>query len=250
MRTDYDQRQGRPLPDGSGSGQYFRLVEVLGCHFWIDEDDLTVEGDPTGGTFKLRYEGKTTSALNWDASAASIETALNAILADLDLEVECSGGPLPADPVTITGDNFSASRLKILYGKITGGDLLSNQTWSGSDPVYCSVLDKNGQTTFEAIEATPLNDLYARGIRTLAVKMTDNYLLQGCGGTWYAQVTAMVDYATEGLQIQFSNGGPSGVHKPFNDSDEDDSAWSDGDELYASPFAGTWHVLLRNCPEA
>lgn len=248
MRGDYSQRQGRLLQDGSGSGQYFRLVEVLGCRFWVDGDDLTVEGDPTGGTFKLRYEGLTTTALNWDASAESIETALNSILTGLDLEVVCTGGPLPADPVTITGDDFSADRLKILYGKITGGDLLSNQDWSESDPVYCSVLDKSGVTTFEVIEATPINEFYARGIRTLAVKMTDTYLLQGCGGTWYAHVVSMEAYAEDGLQVQFDHGGPTGIHKAYNDSSDDDSLWSDDDSLLASPYNGTWHVILKDCP--
>lgn len=40
---------------------------------------VTIDGAPTGGTFTLTYKGQTTSALPYNASAAQVQTALNAL---------------------------------------------------------------------------------------------------------------------------------------------------------------------------
>lgn len=258
MRQDYHRRQGRPLSSGAPSqGKMFNPVEVLGCVMFMDEDDLTVEGTPVDGEFKLQYDGFETDAIPYNAAAATVETELNDLFAanDIEIVVECTGGPLPDTPVTITTDpasdnDFMPSKLKCLFGKLEEGTRLSNLIWSGTDPLYCAVLSSAGALTFEVIEAKPLNGLYARGVRTTAIKVADKWLLMGSGGTWYASVVSMVDFGDEGLQIQFDHGGPAGKHKAHNDTNDDESAWSDGDELFASPFNGTWHVLLKNCPGA
>ena len=63
---------------------------------------ISISGTPTGGTFTLTYDGETTAALDFDASAAEVETALEALSNIGTDNVSCSGGPLPDTPVTVT----------------------------------------------------------------------------------------------------------------------------------------------------
>lgn len=44
-----------------------------------DQQDIALTGGPTGGTFTLTFSGQTTSALAFDATAATIDTALEAL---------------------------------------------------------------------------------------------------------------------------------------------------------------------------
>lgn len=248
---DYRPRMGRVLPDGGASpGSNLKMVEVLGCRMWMEEADLSVEGDPTGGQFKLRYDGYTSGALDWDAAASDVQTELNNLFAaqNLNIVVACSGGPLPDAAISIIGDDFDPILLKPLFGKLTGGDLLSNATWSGSDPIFCSVLDASALVTFEVIEATPAGPHYARGVRAAAQKIgSDSWLLGDAGGNWYAQVYDMANYGTDGLKILMVHGGPAEPHEAVNDSTEDESGWSDGRYLTTHPYLGTWHVIPLDC---
>lgn len=64
---------------------------------------LTTPGTPTGGSFSLVYDGRQTGTVPFNASAANVDTALEA-LANLGAsQVTCAGGPLPT-AVTITFD--------------------------------------------------------------------------------------------------------------------------------------------------
>lgn len=63
----------------------------------------TLSSDRTGGTFTLTHETNTTTALAWNATAATIEAALEA-LAHLDPgDVVCTGGGLPTDVLITFG---------------------------------------------------------------------------------------------------------------------------------------------------
>jgi sugar lactone lactonase YvrE len=63
---------------------------------------ITASGSPSEGTFTLTYSGQTTSALDYDSTAAEVDTALEA-LSNIDAgDVTCSGGPLPGSVVDVT----------------------------------------------------------------------------------------------------------------------------------------------------
>jgi hypothetical protein len=63
---------------------------------------ITITGTPTGGTFTLTYSAQTTSAIPYNATAAQVQTALEA-LSNIGVgDVVVTGGPLPATAVTIT----------------------------------------------------------------------------------------------------------------------------------------------------
>jgi hypothetical protein len=59
------------------------------------EQTVTVEGAPTGGTFTLTFEGETTAPIAFDASAASVQEALNDLskLKEAIAVVGADGGP-------------------------------------------------------------------------------------------------------------------------------------------------------------
>lgn len=57
----------------------------------------TLTSDRTGGTFTLTYSGQTTSSLDWDSTAAEVDTALEALSNIGSGDVTCTGGPLPAN---------------------------------------------------------------------------------------------------------------------------------------------------------
>lgn len=66
---------------------------------------LTVTGTPTGGTFKLQFRGYRTASIAYNANAAAVQAALEAIGTIGTGGVVCAGGPLPGTPVTITFSN-------------------------------------------------------------------------------------------------------------------------------------------------
>jgi len=66
---------------------------------------ITITGTPTGGTFTLTYDGQTTAAIAYNAAAAAVQSALEA-LSNIDSgDVACAGGPLPGSAVTVTFQN-------------------------------------------------------------------------------------------------------------------------------------------------
>lgn len=62
---------------------------------------LAVTGGPTGGTFTVTFDGQTTSALPYNATAGQVQAALEALsnvgVGELDVE----GGPFPATPMVV-----------------------------------------------------------------------------------------------------------------------------------------------------
>lgn len=66
---------------------------------------ITITGTPTGGTFTLEFDGQTTGTIAYNASAATVDTALEALSNIAASEVTCAGGALPGTPVTVTFAN-------------------------------------------------------------------------------------------------------------------------------------------------
>lgn len=62
---------------------------------------LTITGTPTGGTFTMSFNGQTTAAIAYNATAAAVQSALEALSNIAAGEVACTGGPLPGSVVDI-----------------------------------------------------------------------------------------------------------------------------------------------------
>lgn len=63
---------------------------------------VTISGVPTGGTFTLTYAGQTTTALAFNATAATVQAALIALSNIGPNDVTVTGGPGPATPYVVT----------------------------------------------------------------------------------------------------------------------------------------------------
>lgn len=63
---------------------------------------VAITGSPTGGSFTLTYDGQTTAAIAWNAIAAAVQSALEALSNVVPGDVVCTGGPLPGTPVVVT----------------------------------------------------------------------------------------------------------------------------------------------------
>lgn len=84
---------------------------------------LTATGTVSGGSYTLTFNGLTTAAIAYNATAAVVQTALEALSNVVPGDVLVGGGPFPATPLTFTffgnyiGD---APALSIQTGSLTG----------------------------------------------------------------------------------------------------------------------------------
>jgi hypothetical protein len=63
---------------------------------------VTITGGPTGGSFTLTFDGATTAAIAFDATAATVDSALEALATVGAGNVSVTGGPGPGTPWTVT----------------------------------------------------------------------------------------------------------------------------------------------------
>jgi hypothetical protein len=115
----------RPLTGAPGE-PYARIVPVLAvAPVTGDVQTLSITGNPTGGTFTLTFGSQTTGNIAFNATAAQVQAALEALSNIGPGNVACSGGPLPATSVTITfvGTLAFAAQPPIAAGpaNLTGG---------------------------------------------------------------------------------------------------------------------------------
>jgi hypothetical protein len=92
----------------------------------LDEvQTVTITGTPTGGDFTLSYDGETTDAIAYDATAADVAAALNELPNVEAGGVSAAGGPLPGTAVTVTfsggeGEGQNVPQMTAT-GSFTGG---------------------------------------------------------------------------------------------------------------------------------
>jgi hypothetical protein len=67
-----------------------------------EQQTITITGTPTGGTFTLTYSSQTTSAIPYNATAAAVKSALEALSNIEAGDIIATGGPLPGSPVVVT----------------------------------------------------------------------------------------------------------------------------------------------------
>src|SRR5215207_7777373 len=63
---------------------------------------LSTTGTVTAGTFTITWSGQTTAAIAWNATAAAVQAALEALSNIAVGDVVAAGGPLPGTPVVLT----------------------------------------------------------------------------------------------------------------------------------------------------
>lgn len=86
---------------------------------------VTITGTPTGGTFTLTYDGQTTAAIAYNATAATVKSALAALNNIKAEDITVAGGPGPGTPYTVTfgggaADGHNVSQMTAT-GSLSGG---------------------------------------------------------------------------------------------------------------------------------
>lgn len=90
-----------------------------------DVQTVSISGSPTGGTFPLVFNGQVAAGIAYNASAATVQSALQALSSIGSGNVTCSGGPLPGTAVVCTFSGTLATGQQPLMltgsGGLTGG---------------------------------------------------------------------------------------------------------------------------------
>jgi hypothetical protein len=86
---------------------------------------VTITGTPTGGTFTLTLSGETTAAIAFNATAAAVESALEALPSLSAADVAVTGGPGPDTAFTVTfGGAYAGANVPAMTASgasLTGG---------------------------------------------------------------------------------------------------------------------------------
>ncbi|SDI40939.1 hypothetical protein SAMN05421505_14925 [Sinosporangium album] len=86
---------------------------------------VTITGGPTGGTYTLTLDGETTAAIAYNASAAAVQAALEALSNVEPGDVAVTGGPHPGTAVAVAfGGRFTGKnvpQMSAASGSLTGG---------------------------------------------------------------------------------------------------------------------------------
>lgn len=84
------------------AGLFFDIsTTILGSPSQNEIQSITAASTPDTGTFTLTFDGQTTSALGWNATASEVDTALEALSNIGAGNVTCSGGPLNTTSIIV-----------------------------------------------------------------------------------------------------------------------------------------------------
>jgi hypothetical protein len=179
---------------------------------------VTLPTTPTGGTFTLTFEGETTGNIAYNASAATVEAALEALsnLAPADVAVTGSaGGPwtvtfsLSRDCAILTGDGSSLTGAGVYVTVIQTASLPINEqervAISGSPQGGTFTLTFEGETTgniaYDASSAT-----VQTALEGLATPVPGDFIVSGVdAGPWIVEFTG--NYA--GTNVTEMTGDPA-----------------------------------------
>lgn len=146
-------------PDGTiNERAYFKdivwLLALAGFDYTVTQgagtnevQELAITGSPTGGTFTLTYGAETTAAIAYNATAAQVQAALEALPGLLPGDVVCAGGPLPGTPVTITFQGrLAATNVAAITttDSLTGGTTPASAITTTTAGAAGAVLDPDG----------------------------------------------------------------------------------------------------------
>lgn len=145
-----------------------------------EEQQISISGSPVAGTFVLEYDGVQTGLLDYDSTAAEIDTALEALSSIGTGNVVCTGGPLPGTPVDVEfiGD-LSAQSLDLITAP---GGSSSESVAAGGQPTVTIATPQTPvtHTTTTASEGPNHWDVAANWDTNTVPSNSDNvYIIDG-----------------------------------------------------------------------
>jgi hypothetical protein len=104
---------------GTVLGQFNTLTNAA------DLQTITITGGPTGGSFRLSFYNQVTAPIAFNANAAAVQAAMEALSSVGAGNVVGGGGALPGTPVTLTFQGDLANRwmpaILVYSNSLTGG---------------------------------------------------------------------------------------------------------------------------------
>ncbi len=116
-----------PAGNSAGNLQAIEIYSNQNCTLTTngtgsaDVQTVSISGTPTGGTFALAFNGVITAPIAYNAAAAAVQSALQALSNIGAGNLTCTGGPLPGTPVVCTFAGTLATGLKSLLAQNSGG---------------------------------------------------------------------------------------------------------------------------------
>jgi hypothetical protein len=108
----------------------------------------------SAGTFTLTFDGETTAAIAWNANAAAVQSALEALSSVNPGDITAAGGPLPGTAVTLTfGGQYGGTNVPAITGNsgsLTGG------TATITTPTAGGSASSDGSQTFAGLLYAPV----------------------------------------------------------------------------------------------
>lgn len=156
---------------------------------------VTITGTPTGGTLTLTFEGQTTSALARNATAATVQTALEALSSVGAGNAVVTGGPWPgtAMRVRFTGTLASTNRTQMtatssLTGGVSPAVAVSTLVQGGGAPTYLLRVNANSTAQIRNLDGV------GTGTTGAVNDLATGTVMAGCTGTLASEsiVTATV----------------------------------------------------------
>lgn len=147
---------------------------------------LTPSGTISGGTYRLTFEGQQTAALAYNANAAAIQAALEALSTIGEGNVKVTGGPISSGVVTI---EFQGDLAKMDVGALTVQSSLT-----GSTPAVAvaeATKGSGGPGTFG-----PYTNGASNGLETAKLVLAQDTTVDNFGRHYYGN-TANSEHGTE-----------------------------------------------------
>lgn len=82
-----------------------------------EQESIVLQGSPSGGTFTLTFNAETTSGIAYNASAATVQAALEGLATPVPGDFSITGGPLPSTPILV---EFKGAYAKTNVTEVTG----------------------------------------------------------------------------------------------------------------------------------
>lgn len=148
----------------------------------------------TAGDFTLTFIDQTTAAIPYNATAAQVQSALEALSNVNPGDIVAAGGPLPATPVTLTfGGQYAAQNVPALVvtDNVTDGNAVITTSTPGVAPAEVVEL-VNGSLRNSCVVTTPTSVAWAEGDtlvkfdRDFRITLKDNI----CGESRLAELQA------------------------------------------------------------
>jgi len=153
---------------------------------------VSISGAPTGGTFTLTFGGQTTAGIAYNATAAQVQSALEALSSIGSGNVSCSGGALPGSAVSVTFQgtlgNTDHPLMTANSAGLTGGTsptVTVTQTTAGSGSIVEHDLHFINQVSFDVQERDVTFEGDGQEVRKYFISSmtanlkTDTYDLEG-----------------------------------------------------------------------